>query len=109
MESDPHSFTNRIHRDDAAAAIVHLVTMPGAPEKIYVGSDHEPTPKGQVERFLAGHLGVSVAIRERSEPSSGANKRCRNDLLRASGYEFRYPTYREGYRAVLAGSGRRHP
>jgi hypothetical protein len=29
------------------------------------------------------------------------NKRGRNDRLVASGYTFLYPTYREGYRAVL--------
>jgi hypothetical protein len=30
-----------------------------------------------------------------------ANKRCRNDRLLASGYSFRYPTFREGYSALL--------
>jgi hypothetical protein len=30
------------------------------------------------------------------------NKKCSNQKLLASGYEFKYPTYREGYRAVLA-------
>ena len=31
------------------------------------------------------------------------HKRCRNSRLRASGYQLRYPDYRSGYRAVLAG------
>jgi hypothetical protein len=39
----------------------------------------------------------------------GGNKRCSNALLRSSGLEFSYPTFREGYRAVLAGTGVRHP
>ena len=29
--------------------------------------------------------------------------------LRESGVALRYPTFREGYRAVLAGEGVRHP
>jgi hypothetical protein len=45
----------------------------------------------------------------RVEASSGmdtrrhrTNKRCRHDKLIASGYVFRYPTFREGYSALLA-------
>jgi hypothetical protein len=37
-----------------------------------------------------------VAPRER-----GANKRCSNARLVAAGYAFRYPTFREGYGALL--------
>lgn len=33
----------------------------------------------------------------------GTNKRCSNARLRASGYRLRYPTYREGYGALIAG------
>ena len=33
--------------------------------------------------------------------SSRGNKRCRNDRLLESGYVFQYPSFREGYRAVL--------
>ena len=32
----------------------------------------------------------------------GGNKRCSNARLLASGYRFEFPTYREGYAAVLA-------
>jgi hypothetical protein len=32
---------------------------------------------------------------------AASNKRCRNALLRALGYAFRFPTYREGYAALL--------
>ena len=36
-------------------------------------------------------------------------RRAKLDRLRESGVELRHPTYREGYRAVLAGEGVRHP
>ena len=39
---------------------------------------------------------------ETADPERGGSKRCRNQRLLASGYEFRYPTFREGYSAVFA-------
>ena len=42
-------------------------------------------------------------------PARGGNKRCRNDLLRSTGFEFAFPSFREGYRDILAGNGVRHP
>ncbi len=101
-------YTNRIHRDDAAAAIVHLTTAVPTPGAVYLGTDDSPAELGDVLSFLAGELG-------RPQPPAGAggsvgraNKRCSNALLRATGFEFAYPSYREGYRAVLAGHGLRH-
>ena len=51
---DPHRWTNRIHREDAAAAVVHLLTMPEQPEPLYLGTDDEPAQLGEVAAFLAG-------------------------------------------------------
>ena len=129
-------FTNRIHRDDAAAAIDHLCTMEAAPDGVYLGVDNEPAELGEVLRFLAAELGLpqppsataepaasaadaagsgspqgvsSQGVPPRGEPSRGGNKRCSNSLLRSTGFEFQYPTFREGYRAILAGVGIRHP
>lgn len=104
-------WTNRIHRDDAAAAIVHLVMDVGAPEGIYLGSDELPVDLGEVLRFLATELGLPEP--PRGDGSGGASRggarRVDSGRLRSSGFRFTYPTYREGYRAVLAGEGVRHP
>jgi nucleoside-diphosphate-sugar epimerase len=101
----PPLYTNRIHRDDCAGALHHLMTLP-QPEALYVGVDHEPADHCDVLRWLAEQLGAPPP---RVEAASGAdtrrqrtNKRCRNAKLVASGYVFRYPTYREGYTALLA-------
>ncbi|MEQ4519528.1 SDR family oxidoreductase [Pseudarthrobacter sp. B907] len=117
-------FTNRIHRDDAAAAIVHLCLMAAEPAPVYLGVDNEPAELGEVLRFLAGELGLpepgraepasgvgagSGAGSRVGEPSRGGNKRVSNALLRGTGFEFEYPSFREGYRAILAGVGERHP
>lgn len=101
-------YTNRIHRDDAAAAVVHLTTAVDAPAPIYVGVDDEPAVQGDVFGFLAVELGMPHPLSGGSVPKRGSNKRLSNALLRSSGFEFSYPTYREGYGSVLAGNGGRH-
>ena len=95
-------YTNRIHRDDAAAAIAHLTTRGPAPEPVYLGVDDEPCARAELLRFLADELGVAhpPVVEERS--GRGQGKRCSNDRLRATGFTFAYPTYREGYRALIS-------
>ena len=57
-------FTNRIHRDDAAAAIVHLCTMGTVPAAVYLGVDNEPAELGDVLEFLAAELGLPAPAAE---------------------------------------------
>ncbi|WIB61685.1 NAD(P)H-binding protein [Curtobacterium sp. MCLR17_007] len=99
--------TNRIHRDDAAAALVHLASLPSPPTTV-IGTDDEPVRLDTVTRFIAAELGTEVpAVDDTATP--GPDKRLSNALLRSTGFTFSYPTYREGYRAVIAGDGTRHP
>ncbi len=98
-------YFNRIHRDDAAGALRHLMMLPH-PDPLYLGVDHEPATLAVVLDWLAKALGVPPTRQSESSgprtPRHPANKRCRNDKLIASGYAFRYPTFREGYMALLA-------
>jgi nucleoside-diphosphate-sugar epimerase len=96
-------YTNRIHRDDAAGALAHLAARPDA-APCYVGVDCEPATEADVLAWLAARL--RVAPSDAAPPPARArrargSKRCRNALLLAAGYRFRYPTYREGYAALL--------
>ena len=102
----PPLYTNRVHRDDCAGVLQHLMALP-RPEALYVAVDHEPAEYCTVLRWLAGQLGAPMP---RIEAASGAdtrrhrtNKRCRNGKLLASGYVFHYPTFREGYAELLTG------
>lgn len=101
--------TNRIHRDDAAAAIVHLSTQVSHPDPLYVGVDAEPVELADVLQFLAAELRTELPAPSDSGSSRGGNRRISNRRLLGTGFEFAYPTFREGYRAVLAGTGVRHP
>lgn len=99
----PH-ITNRIHRDDCAGFLLHLLELE-RPEPLYIGVDDEPCDLRTVLDWLAETLG---APRPRtSEVSSGrergGNKRCSNRRLRRSGYQLSYPSFREGYGALIRG------
>lgn len=100
----PHRWTNRLHRHDAAAAVVHLLTRPEAPDPLYVVTDDEPCTSGELSAYVAALLGISWSV---STPGrSVAKGRClSNARLRATGFTLQHPTYREGYRALLTGLG----
>ncbi len=107
--SEPR-FTNRIHRDDAAAAIVHLMTMQDWPKTVYIGVDDRPVDHREIVEFLARILDLPVpsGVADSARTHASRGKRCHNTRLRESGFVFSYPTYREGYAAVLEGAGARH-
>ncbi|MBL8250670.1 MAG: SDR family oxidoreductase [Candidatus Competibacter sp.] len=110
-------YTNRIHRDDCARALRHLLELPEA-ERLYVAVDDDPAPLDEVLSWLARQLGLPEpppAAKAPLKPGASerdsalrqrASKRCRNARLRASGFVFRYPSYREGYAALLAEASR---
>ncbi|MFJ4285486.1 SDR family oxidoreductase [Paenarthrobacter nicotinovorans] len=101
--------TNRIHRDDAAAMIVHLALMEQEPEAVYLGVDDDPAEYGDVLRFLAAELQLPAPPVGPASDGGAGDKRCSNSRLRSTGFTFAYPSFREGYRAILAGEGVRHP
>ncbi len=92
---EPNRWTNRIHRDDAAEAVVHLLTGADAPGLLYVGTDDEPALLGDVAAHLAQHLGAPAP--PPTDPARATGKRLSNARLRATGWVPAYPTYREGY------------
>ena len=109
----PPMFTNRIHRDDCARVLEHLLFLPD-PAPLYLAVDDDPAPLAEVLNWLAIQLGVpepsvvaSPALKPGSNNGSGlasrqrASKRCRNARLRGSGFQFRYPSYRDGYATLL--------
>ena len=98
-------FTNRIHRDDAAGLVRHLLFHP-APAPLYLGVDNEPADESQVHAFVAKELGLPEPPLEEKEAAGRrragvGSKRCSNRRARESGYKFRYPTFKEGYGALI--------
>ncbi|MFC6717096.1 SDR family oxidoreductase [Natrialbaceae archaeon GCM10025810] len=107
-------YLNMVHRDDAAGAVRFLLEADLARGEVVQVVDDEPAPKWnfadwlaercdrerppkrtKAERLEAGDL--SEAAKRRILTS----KRCSNAKLRSLGYEFTYPTFREGYRDAI--------
>jgi len=100
---EPH-FTNRIHRDDAAGVLAHLAGAVAPEHDCYLGVDDEPADDAEVLAFLAYQLGVKnpeVAEVGDSPVRRGGSKRCRNNRIREAGYDFVFPSFRDGYLAML--------
>jgi nucleoside-diphosphate-sugar epimerase len=93
--TEPNRWTNRIHRSDAAAAVVHLLTHPPAPGPLYVATDDEPALLGDVAAHLARRLGAPPP--PATDLARATGKRLSNARLRATGWVPAHPSYREGY------------
>jgi nucleoside-diphosphate-sugar epimerase len=91
------SWTNRIHVEDCAGVLHHLMRLPN-PESLYLGSDDEPATTAEVLTWIARELGKPTPEAGETAPR---NKRCRNARLRQSGYRFIYPSFRDGYRDIV--------
>lgn len=106
-------YTNRIHRDDCVRVLAHMLEQEHL-ERLYLAVDDAPAPLDEVLCWIAGQLGVAhppltaeAALKPgaetRRDPQTRlrSSKRCRNARLRASGFQFLYPSYREGYAPLL--------
>ncbi|KGI78610.1 SDR family oxidoreductase [Oleiagrimonas soli] len=93
-------WANRIHVDDAAGAIAHLLTL-DAPQDLYLGVDDTPLPLDVLYGELAELLGAPPPPPTGDAPSGIGNKRLSNARLRASGFVPCWPDARAGHRALI--------
>ncbi len=97
-----NSWSNRIHRDDAAGFIAFLVQKSlnqQAIENCYIVTDDMPTLQYTVLNWLARQQGIDVT--EIQAPATHGGKRLSNQRLRATGFELQYPDFHIGYSKVL--------
>lgn len=109
----PVSYTNRIHRDDCAGFLAHLLQQAhagNALQSVYIGADDLPAPRYDVETWLASRMGLPeqgctpepAAGSDPTRHNTAGHKRCRNRALRDSGYQLIYPDFKAGYAELLA-------
>ncbi|MCK5945203.1 MAG: NAD-dependent epimerase/dehydratase family protein [Planctomycetes bacterium] len=91
---------NRIWRDDGAKAIAHVLSLDD-PAPVYVVSDDDPADLREVYTHLAERLGAPPPQADSEFSSRGGDKRCRNDLLRGTGFVPDVPDYRIGYARLI--------
>lgn len=96
-----NGWTNRIHRDDAAAFIVFLVQQALADKNIkpcYIVTDSKPVSQHEVLGWIADQL--QVERQHATKPVHGG-KPLSNQALLQTGFQLRYPDYKAGYQALL--------
>ena len=103
--AEPILYSNRIHSEDCAGVLEHLIQYSKTHpiENTYLATDFEPAPLYDVKQWIAQTLGFSQDHLQANAPSSilRSSKRCSNQRLLETGYQFLYPTYREGYAPLL--------
>ncbi|HTF96167.1 MAG TPA: SDR family oxidoreductase [Cellvibrio sp.] len=100
--ASPHH-TNRIHAEDCAGFLAHLIRLQQPLEPMYIATDSHPAPMVEVVSWIAAKIGVTDflspdTVNERS------NKKLSNKRMLGSGYQLRYPGFQAGY-AELIGDG----
>ena len=108
----PGQVFGRVHVDDIAQVLRASIAKPN-PGAIYNVADDEPAPPQDVIAFACALLGVAPPPEvpyDQAELSPMArsfysdNRRvCNERIKRELGVKLRYPTYRDGLRAILEG------
>lgn len=99
----PKQWSNRIHIDDCIGSLNHLIErhVSGLPlQKIYIATDCEPVTQHELRKWISAQLKITL-----TEQSSDSSLRCRlsNKRLLDSGFIFKFPTFREGYKSLISG------
>ena len=93
-------YINLIHRDDIVQAMPLFLKKAEA-GRTYVGTDDEPVLYSELYRWLAAKTGSAYDDARILRQETPGGKRCRNTKLKSLGIALKYPTFREGYNALL--------
>lgn len=99
--AEPQQWSNRIYSEDCAGVLAHLVRAFEAGkvlESLYIATDSAPVTQHDLRIWLAQQLKVQL---EDEIVEQKAIRRCSNQRLLDSGYEFLYPSYKEGYQSLI--------
>ena len=115
--SQSQAYTNRIHEDDCVHVLKHLIEQDIKGEDIadcYLATDSEPVRMKDLISWMNEELNTPntsdapLGDQLDSPPSNAGkaqrragSKLCSNKRLIESGYTFKYPTFREGYREMI--------
>jgi len=98
----PLQYSNRIHVDDCAGILTHLIDKVAAGiaiERVYLASDNHPAPLNEVGQWIAQQIKVTPC--QHAPQRNTGSKRCKNNLILESGYRFVFPSFKEGYQEAV--------
>jgi nucleoside-diphosphate-sugar epimerase len=104
IQQTPPYFTNRIHQEDCVQVLAFLLEKKLADSPLahyYLASDDDPAPSYEVMVWLAQQLNCPAPIIKAIDNNDTMNKRCNNQRLKALGYLFTYPSYKDGYSKLI--------
>lgn len=104
IQQIPPYFTNRIHQEDCVQVLVFLLEKKLAGTALaqyYLASDDDPAPMYEVISWLAEQLHCPKPTISPVDNNTTMNKRCNNQRLKALGYRFFYPSYKDGYALLI--------
>ncbi len=96
-------YVNRIHLTDIVRGIEILMEK-GKPGEVYLGVDDQPSTQREFYNWIFDRLLIakpSPLAQTLDKKHEASNKRCSNKKLRSLGMHFKYPTYKEGYEALI--------
>ncbi|MGZ8929337.1 MAG: SDR family oxidoreductase [Methylobacter sp.] len=105
IQQTPPYFTNRIHQRDCVGVLAFLLEqrlVGKALAQCYLASDDDPAPMWEVMTWLADRLHCPPPSVKKVDADVGMNKRCSNTKLKALGYRFQYPSYKDGYSELIS-------
>ncbi|WP_019528530.1 SDR family oxidoreductase [Dasania marina] len=102
-KQSPPLYSNRIHSDDCAGFLQHLLQLPVAQlQPCYIGVDDLPVRLNEVKDWLAQQLACELQAVMASSAQRAGSKRCSNRGMKQSGYQLLYGNYQAGYTQLLA-------
>jgi nucleoside-diphosphate-sugar epimerase len=104
IQKNPPYFTNRIHEQDCIGVLAFLLErrLAGvALKQCYLASDDDPAPMWEVISWVAEHLKCQPPVVKSVDDHGVMNKRCNNQRLKALGYKFHYPSFKDGYLELI--------
>ncbi len=104
IQQTPPTFTNRIHQEDCVQVLAFLLKKKLADSPLahyYLASDDDPAPSYEVMSWLAQQLNCPAPTIKPIDSNDTMNKRCNNQRLKTLGYQFIYPSYKDGYAKLI--------
>jgi len=106
---DGKRWTSRCHVDDIVSVLLASMAKPAIGSRLYNVCDDNPAPRSEVVTFASRLLSKSGVAEEPNNDAaqqtaprrSGEKRVCNQRIKDELGIRLRYPSYREGYRAMI--------
>lgn len=101
----PELWANQIHREDVAGLVAFLAAKLPEPPPVLLVSDRQPARRKEIFDWVRAELKRPEGCYDEDHPQRAGvnrgNKRVDSSLMQSLGYEWTFPTFREGLTPLL--------